>query len=85
MINCHVCGHPRLLHDSWGCRHECSCGVSIIYLTPQLAGSTLDPVVVEKLIKQANELVVQQDRVEESHIRGLVEMTEPVDDLEVLQ
>lgn len=77
MTNCHVCGHPRLLHDSWGCKEECRCGVSIIYLAPQPSSKSRDHEVEARLIEQGNELVRQADRLGESHVRSMLELEIP--------
>lgn len=41
MKTCPTCGHNRLMHDSWGCKLR-DCGVSIVYLTPNLFAEATD-------------------------------------------
>jgi hypothetical protein len=72
MSDCHACGHKRLLHDSWGCREICGCGVSIIYLTPH-PRQPGDDVVEEEIIAEGNKLAVERDRTEESRIKMMQE------------
>lgn len=71
MSNCRSCGHERLLHDSWGCMTRCGCAVSIIYLTAPPFSAPPDQVVEVELIRQGNALVLEADRLEESHIRAM--------------
>lgn len=72
MTNCHVCDHDRMLHDSWGCKMKCLCGLSIIYLTPNLYADPLDQM-DQEAIGQANAVVAEAERLAESHIRELHE------------
>lgn len=81
MTNCPSCQHPRLVHDSWGCKLQCSCGVSIVYLTPLLP-SQPDRVTEDKLIEHGNALVLEIERrreleVEELHRRAVLELAPP--------
>lgn len=50
--------------------------VSIIYLTMQLPEQALDPDEEKELLLEANQLVVEQDRLGESHARMLSTTTE---------
>jgi hypothetical protein len=67
---CSSCNHPRLLHDSWGCRAKCDCGVSIIYLTPgPLGDGTLDE--QKTVLEQGKMFDRGSDRLGESLIRAM--------------
>ena len=76
MILCHVCGHARLLHDSWGCRDRsnsngpCGCGVSIIYLTP---GPRPSPEQEKELLDQAHQVMIDADLRSERKVREMQE------------
>lgn len=77
MNNCPSCQHPRLVHDSWGCKLQCSCGVSIIFLTLLLFSRP--EMAVEELIEQGNLFVREIDlreesRVEEMNRRSILEV-----------
>lgn len=81
MTNCPSCQHPRLVHDSWGCKLQCSCGVSIIYLTPLLPSQPSDDSET-KLIEHGNAVVQQVERrreleIEELHRRAILELAPP--------
>lgn len=82
MTDCPSCKHPRLVHDSWGCKLQCSCGVSIIYLTPLLP-SQPDRASQDKLIEHGNALVQENERkreleIEELHRRAVMDLAPPM-------
>jgi len=71
MKTCPTCGHDRLMHDSWGCKMK-DCGVSIVYLTPNLfaeksTGSDQD------ILDQGKALDAESDRTGESLVRAIAE------------
>lgn len=79
MTVCTACGHPRLVHDSWGCKMGCSCAVSIIYLTALLPSQS-DRSTENEAIDLGNRLVRQADseersRLEELYGRTILEQT----------
>jgi hypothetical protein len=67
---CPTCNHPRLLHDSWGCRTKCGCGVSIIYLTPGPLGDGTSEE-QKSLLNQGNVFDASSDRLRESVLREM--------------
>jgi hypothetical protein len=83
MSDCPSCGHKRLLHDSWGCRDRasangpCSCGVSIIFLTPlsplNIPGQRTSPEDEKELLDQAHQFMMEADRKGESRAREMQE------------
>lgn len=74
MIWC-PCGHERLMHDSWGCKHRDGCGVSIIYLTPAPSAKPVnhDHEAAAELIKHGNALAIEADKLEESRLKKVYE------------
>lgn len=57
------CKHDRLLHDSWGCKVcKTSCGVSVIYLTPNLYAAKVDKAQEQQVLAQAKALDAELDR-----------------------
>src|SRR5690606_28420946 len=71
MTDC-FCGHPRLLHDSWGCRStNCGCRVSIIFLTLQLRvfpGESVSVPTDQDLIDESIRLISEEDKRQEAYI-----------------
>lgn len=66
------CKHERLTHDSWGCKNSaCHCGISVIYLTPLSSTARASKAEVEKTIRAGDELVVEEDKAEESRLKAL--------------
>lgn len=74
MTFCPTCDHPRLLHDSWGCRTKCGCGVSIIYLTPGPLGDGTSEE-REALLEQGKLFDKSSDRLGESTLKVLFART----------
>lgn len=65
---CPTCGHDRLMHDSWGCKLR-DCGVSIIYLTPNLFAEGTTSSEDQEILKLAKALDTEDDRVSERTVR----------------
>jgi len=72
MKTCPTCGHARLKHDSWGCK-ERDCGVSIVYLTPNLFAEELQTKKDRETLEHGKALDAEEDRVAEYTVKMIAQ------------